>query len=410
MILKKIALSLCVFSLLNANAQTFTNFTTADGLVSDNVICADVDQSDNLWFGTQNGVSMYNGTTWTTYESGTFTGMADDNIQAIFIDSNDEPWIGTDFGTSVFNGSTWTTYAATEGLGNEQIKCIGQDASGDMWFGTSGGASRFDGSTWTNYGTSDGIPFGGVNSITLKSNGDLWLGTGLSGVRVYDGTNFNEITAANDGLVNDRIRTIAFEANDYVWVGTAEGITLLNPTDVFQTNYTTIFTLPAPDTLNPIEAIEIDGNGNIWVGVYVDYLVTEGGISVYNGSEWMQYEVVDGLVGPVVRTIAIDSNNDVWVGTSTGISKISNLDYLKVNEDEPISVFSIYPNPAANDFTVQAFDLQENKVLEIYNASMQLVKSDMMSSGLSLTISTLDMASGLYFVKMNDQVKKLIVR
>jgi ligand-binding sensor domain-containing protein len=336
--------------------------------------------------------------------------MADDNIQAIFIDSNDEPWIGTDFGTSVFNGSTWTTYAATEGLGNEQIKCIGQDASGDMWFGTSGGASRFDGSTWTNYGTSDGIPFGGVNSITLKSNGDLWLGTGLSGVRVYDGTNFNEITAANDGLVNDRIRTIAFEANDYVWVGTAEGITLLNPTDVFQTNYTTIFTLPAPDTLNPIEAIEIDGNGNIWVGVYVDYLVTEGGISVYNGSEWMQYEVVDGLVGPVVRTIAIDSNNDVWVGTSTGISKISNLDYLKVNEDEPISVFSIYPNPAANDFTVQAFDLQENKVLEIYNASMQLVKSDMMSSGLSLTISTLDMASGLYFVKMNDQVKKLIVR
>jgi hypothetical protein len=162
--------------------------------------------------------------------------------------------------------------------------------------------------------------------------------------------------------------------------------------------------------LNPIEAIEIDGNGNIWVGVYVDYLVTEGGISVYNGSEWMQYEVVDGLVGPVVRTIAIDSNNDVWVGTSTGISKISNLDYLKVNEDEPISVFSIYPNPAANDFTVQAFDLQENKVLEIYNASMQLVKSDMMSSGLSLTISTLDMASGLYFVKMNDQVKKLIVR
>jgi ligand-binding sensor domain-containing protein len=410
MILKKIALSLCVFSLLNANAQTFTNFTTADGLVSDNVICADVDQSDNLWFGTQNGVSMYNGTTWTTYESGTFTGMADDNIQAIFIDSNDEPWIGTDFGTSVFNGSTWTTYAATEGLGNEQIKCIGQDASGDMWFGTSGGASRFDGSTWTNYGTSDGIPFGGVNSITLKSNGDLWLGTGLSGVRVYDGTNFNEITAANDGLVNDRIRTIAFEANDYVWVGTAEGITLLNPTDVFQTNYTTIFTLPAPDTLNPIEAIEIDGNGNIWVGVYVDYLVTEGGISVYNGSEWMQYEVVDGLVGPVVRTIAIDSNNDVWVGTSTGISKISNLDYLKVNEDEPISVFSIYPNPAANDFTVQAFDLHENKVLEIYNASMQLVKSDMMSSGLSLTISTLDMASGLYFVKMNDQVKKLIVR
>lgn len=409
MFLKKLTLLICIISFINVNAQTFTNYTNTDGLASDNVICLDIDQSDNIWFGTQNGVSKFDGTIWTTYESGTFTGMADDNIQTIFIDSNDDPWIGTDFGVSVFDGSTWTTYTSTDGLGSDQIKCIGEDAAGDMWFGTSNGLSRYDGTIWTNYGTSDGIPFGGVNSITLKSNGDLWLGTGLSGIRVYDGSVFNELTSADDGLINDRIRSIAIEDNNYAWVGTAEGITLLNPSDIFQTNYTTIFTLPAPDTLNPIEDIEIDGNGNIWVGVYVDYLVTEGGISVYNGFQWMQFDVGDGLIGPVVREIEIDGNNDVWVATSSGVSKISNLDYLNVVEENISNLFSVYPNPAINNFNVVCDHSEEGSVIELYNAGMQVIKTETINFGSSNIISTDGMAQGIYFIRVGNHVEKLIV-
>ena len=43
------------------NAQTFTNYTTADGLLSDNVSAIDTDGSLVIYFGTQLGVSVFSG-------------------------------------------------------------------------------------------------------------------------------------------------------------------------------------------------------------------------------------------------------------------------------------------------------------------------------------------------------------
>lgn len=409
MFLKKITLSVCVMFVLNANAQTFTNYTTTEGLASDNVLCVDVDGSDNLWFGTQLGVSKFDGITWTTYNVTSDPTIPDNNIQAIFIDSNDDTWIGTDFGISTYDGTTWTTYTSADGLGNEQIKCIGEDATGKMWFGTANGVSTLDGTTWTNYGTSDGIPFGGVNSITLHTNGEVWLGTGLSGVRVFDGTTFDPIQET-DGLISNKIRAIGIGTNDKKWVGTADGITVLNSQDVFYTNHTTIFTLPAPDTLNPIEDIKIDGNGLIWVGIYVDYLVTEGGVSVYNGTHWIEFDVADGLVGPVVRALAIDSNNDVWVATSTGVSKISETLFLSIESQKEELAFNIYPNPTSDYITIQFQDVNTQNTIDIYDATMKLIKSVSVDSQSEITIPVSELSSGIYFANINGTVKRFIVR
>jgi ligand-binding sensor domain-containing protein len=409
MFLKKITFSVCTLFLLNANAQTFTNYTIAEGLASNNVLCVDVDASDNLWFGTQFGISKFDGTTWTTFDTGTYPIIPDDNIQAIFIDSNGDTWVGTDFGISMYNGTTWTTYTSADGLGNEQIKCIGEDATGKMWFGTSNGVSTLDGSTWTNYGTSDGIPFGGVNSITLHTNGEVWLGTGLSGIRIFDGIAFNPIQET-EGLISNKIRAIAIGTNGKKWVGTADGITTLTSQDVFSKNHTTIFTLPAPDTLNPIEDVKIDGNGLVWAGIYVDYLVTEGGVSVYTGSQWIQFDVNDGLVGPVVRALAIDSNNDVWVATSTGVSKISETLFLSIQSQEKEVSFNIYPNPTSDYITIQFQNVNTQNTIDIYDVSMKLIKSVSVDSQSEITIPVSELTSGIYFANINGQAKRFVVK
>ena len=409
MLLKRITLSVCALFVLNANAQSFTNFTTADGLASDNVLCVDVDVSDNLWFGTQQGVSKFDGTTWTTYNVTSDPTIADNNIQAIFIDSNGDTWIGTDFGISMFDGTNWISYTSADGLGNEQIKCIGQDATSKMWFGTSNGVSTLDGATWTNYGTADGIPFGGVNSITLHTNGEVWLGTGLSGVRVFDGTTFNPIQVT-EGLISNKIRAIGIASNGKKYVGTTDGVTVLSAADEFSKNFTRVFTLPAPDTLNPIEDIKIDGNGLVWAGIYVDYLVTEGGVSVYNGHQWIQFDVNDGLAGPVVRSLAIDSNNDVWVATSTGVSKMSDTEFLSIESQKEEVSFNIYPNPTSDYITIQFQDANMQNTIDIYDATMKLIKSVSINSQSEITIPVSELTSGIYFANINGQVKRFIVK
>lgn len=390
------------------NAQTFTNYTSSDGLLADNVNAVDTDANNTIWFGTQNGVSEYDGSTWVDHTNAIDAGLIDDNIQALTVMSNGDIWVGTDFGASVYSGGSWTAYTNADGLGNNQIKCIEEAANGDVWFGTNTGASLFDGVNWTNFGIADGIPFGGVTAIMIQANGDVWLGSGLNGIRIYDGSNFSPITSVADGLIDDRIRGMRNDNSDQRWIATSEGISVLNSSNVVVTQHTMIYSLPAPDTLNPIEDVEIDNNGNIWVGVYVDYLVTEGGVVAFDGNSWVEYDVSDGLVGPVIRQLAIDGNNDVWVATSTGVSKISNHS-VAIIEAEQLD-YSMYPNPANTSVNLK-FEKAENQTrVGVFSASMQLIDEiDVASGKTELSISIEHLSRGVYFVSFNGTTKKLIV-
>ena len=389
------------------HAQTFTNYTTADGLLSDNVSALNITASDVIWFGTQNGVSVFDGSSWTDHTNAIDAGLVDNNITAVLTQSNGDVWVGTDFGACIYDGTSWTTFTTADGLGNNQIKCIEEDANGDVWFGTNNGASFYDG-TWTNFGIADGLPFGGVSALEIMANGDVWMGSGLGGIMIWNGSAFAPITSS-DGLIDDRIRAMRNTTNDKRWIGTSEGITVLNSSNVQETNYTIMYTLPAPDTLNPIEDLEIDGNGNIWIGVYVDYLVTEGGVVAFDGSTWTEYHVSDGLVGPVIRALVIDSENSVWVATSTGVSKISNHS-VSVMDLESNEEYVLFPNPAKDKVSIRYPEEMDESEAYIVNASMQLVEMFQFTAGAQeIQVSTKHLSRGIYFVRTNGVTKKLIL-
>jgi len=402
----KLTIVLSVFLCPVNFAQTFTNYTSADGLLADNVNCIDA-YDGYLWFGTQNGLSVFDGANW--YNFTTSDGLIDNTIQAIHVSSSGV-WLGTDFGVSyvdlpnLFSGGIITSYTTADGLGNNVIKCINKDSDGNIWFGTNSGVTKFDGNNWFSIGTSDGLPFGGVVDIDQGSNGDIYLSSGLGGIFIYDGSVLTSVTEI-DGLLDNKLRALVVDQEGKKWVGTSEGLTVLDNNFDFLMNHTTMLTLPAPDTLNPIEDVEMDSQGNIWVGVYVDYLVTEGGVCGYDGSQWIEYQVADGLVGPVVRAIAVDDNDDLWVATSTGVSKISNhgLGLRESVEDQ----FILYPNPSSDRVTI-LLKKETSKKIEIFNSKMQLVQSESIN-GAKLSINISKLSSGIYFMKLDNLIKKFNV-
>lgn len=391
-----------------AFAQTFTNYTTADGLLGNNVNCLDVAASDVLWFGTQNGVSVFDGATWVDHTVTTDSGLVNNTIQAICVTSSGDVWVGTDFGASFYNGTFWSTYTTADGLGNNQIKCIEEDAQGNVWFGTNNGVSKFDGATWMNLGTGDGLPFGGVTAITFDSNGDTWLGSGLGGIMIYNGSTLSPITSANDGLIDDRIRALAIDNQDQRWIGTSKGISVFNNSNMLSTHHTTMYSMPAPDTLNPIEDIEIDNFGNVWVGVYVDYLVTEGGVCAYDGSTWTEYHVADGLVGPVIRALSVDSQNNIWIATSTGVSKLS--DHQVSTNAISVGSSKVWPNPTTGTITVNN-EIESSLPMEIvvFTSDMRRVTATQMAAGQTSVALSIDaQPAGMYFVQVGETVHRIV--
>lgn len=391
-----------------AFAQTFSNYTTTDGLLSNNVNCLDVATGDVLWFGTQNGVSVFNGLTWTDHTVSSDSGLVNNTIQAICVTSTGNVWVGTDFGASLYNGVFWTSYTTADGLGNNQIKCIEEDAQGNVWFGTSNGVSKYDGATWMTLGTGDGLPFGGVTAITFDSNGDAWLGSGLGGIMIYDGNTLTPITSANDGLIDNRIRAIAIDQQEQRWIGTSKGISVFDNSNMLSAHHTTMYSMPAPDTLNPIEDIEIDNFGNVWVGVYVDYLVTEGGVCAYDGNAWTEYHVADGLVGPVIRALTVDSQNNIWIATSTGVSKL--YDHQVSTTTITVGSSKVYPNPTSGTITISN-EIESTLPLEIvvFTSDMRRVADTQMAAGQTTTSLSIEaQPAGLYFVQVGEAVHRIV--
>ena len=92
---------------MNAFGQVITNYTSQDGLINNYVECVAIDANDNIWFGTAFGVSMFNGSSWVSFDQSTYPLMLSDDIKAITAASSGDIWIGTDYGVNrLIDGNT----------------------------------------------------------------------------------------------------------------------------------------------------------------------------------------------------------------------------------------------------------------------------------------------------------------
>ena len=334
---------LYTFIVTCSSGQTFSNFTSSDGLVDDNVTCGTYQGNGILWFGTQNGISKFDGVNWTNFTNATDTNLISNTITAIKTTTNGDLWVGTDFGVCKYANSMWTCFTTVDGLGDDRVKYIEQSADGRIWIGEYDGLSIYDGANWTTYNLSDGLPFGGVQYITFDDNDDAWLGSGFGGFIHFDDL------------------------------------------------------LPPPDTLNPVMDLVFDSQNLLWVGIYVDYLL-DGGVAMYNGYSWVDFNMSDGLVGPVISDLIIDDQDQVWVTTSSGISKITDVPaHIPQSFEDKIS---IYPNPSNGELVINSHN-NSNFNLSIISISGEILTQFELFS--SPRIINLPLSSGIYILELMDE-------
>ena len=389
--------------LINSNAQTITNYTTADGLLDNFVECIDVDISDNVWFGTSLGAQRFNPSSfsWETYNSsGPLSGMVSENIKEIKLTKTiplaGQFWIGTDFGAQLAINSSWITYDNTNGLVGNQVKSIDEDENGGKWIGTSQGVSYFVGNSSGSYSSPD-LHWSGVNATAFDSNGDKWFASPLGGVTHFDGTTFTVYDTSN-GLLSQNVTALLIDNQDNKWIGTGSGMSVLNASNTSFTQHTRMYIMPPPDTLNPVVDIAMDSYGRIWAAIYVGYLA-EGGIAYWDGNQWEDFHVSDGLVGPNVRGLSIDSEDNVWVATSSGVSKISSI----ASSLNPVSIANVevFPNPSSGIITVSCDENLKN--IEVYNVLGSLIHSEKIHFQNEIELNLSHLTSGIYHLVLRNE-------
>jgi ligand-binding sensor domain-containing protein len=270
------------------DGKIFTQFTQKDGLCGNGIFFILVDTSGNIWFGSKDAISRFDGKKFTNIAIPGFTGSnfmpnnsftnnppVKNELWSMMRDRSGKIWLGTTDGIYCFDGKVFTRFLDNEGILNpgkvslKWTQCIFEDKSGNIWFGSwvlaNEGICRYDGKSIVQY-----KPYGEgwIRTILEDKNGALLVVTRHNGVCRFDGQKFTNFTE-KEGLQNGSVN-LAFKDNaGNLWFGTELGSGELNEDGGLWRDDGKSFTrFTRKDGLchNGVYSIVEDIGGNIWVG------------------------------------------------------------------------------------------------------------------------------------------------
>jgi ligand-binding sensor domain-containing protein len=223
------------------NGKTFKHYTEKNGLSSNRVFSIVPDHKNNLWFGTQNGLTKYDRKrfehiplpyrdTTSGWAAKMYPVLSPNAVHSLATDKEGNLWIGTAGGGAYFyDGKKFKSYLTEigskqeDGLYYNWIPFIRKDNDGDLWFAsmTHGGVSRYNGETFTQFMPEDGLSDDMVRTIYNDKSGKIWIGFNgnrTSGLTVYEDNSFKTYSI-EDGLCNQRVRSIYEDKNGNIWLG-----------------------------------------------------------------------------------------------------------------------------------------------------------------------------------------------
>lgn len=174
-------------------------------------------------------------------------------------------------------------FPLNEKLPSNSVIRVFNDKEGYMWFGTKDGLCRFDGYDIKVFRSSALTPGKLTNNeiqcIAEDNDHKLWVGT-LEGIEIIDKKNFSISHFENKLLERERINSIIVDSKGFIWVGTSSfGVLHIDPkTGDFQrysTDKNSAIKLPS-NTLNNIYE---DKSGRIWLSFWKNGLcyIDKGG-------------------------------------------------------------------------------------------------------------------------------------
>ncbi|WP_428329300.1 hybrid sensor histidine kinase/response regulator transcription factor [Mucilaginibacter sp.] len=251
-----------------------------------------------------------------------------DDVDCFAEDELGNLWIGTNGGGLIyFNrvANTYTQYkhdaANPSSLSNDIVVRLRLDHEHKLWIGMYfGGLDRFDGKQFTHYRHNDKIPGSlsddRVYSILEDSKNNIWVGTFTGGLNIYD-PKHNNFLHPQYGLSSYYTSTVYEDTQHNIWVGRDQGVDVIeNNTHKVKHYYN------KPKDANSLVANDVntiiqDSRGLMWIG-------TKDGLSILNPKTDQFLTANDGFSFPSsnISNILEDNYGQLWVSTNNGLANI----------------------------------------------------------------------------------------
>lgn len=303
----------------NKVSKTFNWLTDKEGLSNNHVRSIIQDRCGNFWFGTSGGgVCNYFGKQFTNYDKNT-PGINGNFIYSIFRDSKQRLWFGTsEKGVSVYDSSRFSNYSALNGFADVKVKAINEDNYGNIYFGTDGQGVYVFNNTEFKFLEELGKKY--IRGIVKDKDGNLWFATAGKGLfkLVLNGDKVFMLNfTTKDGLLHDRLTCLHYDKKGRIWYGTeSDGIGCVQDDKVQKRTLSTKNGLVS----NSIRCMSEDSRGFLWIGTVGEGITS---LPLYQEKFLVEnYDHTNGLTSSNIYLLCFDSNDDLFVGTETGLDHI----------------------------------------------------------------------------------------
>jgi ligand-binding sensor domain-containing protein len=331
--------------LVFSQQYSFINYSVEQGLAQSQAHDIAQDSQGFLWVATLGGISRFDGLSFHNYSKK--DGLPSLLTFCVYPDNanRDKIWFGTQEGMLLYNGSRMEGYPLPEGLKSKAVSDINKSKDGGLYFRTQGqlftvppgktitpvkqfegyfttalgfdkdsnmyaavykhGIYRLAGNEWIKLGLLDnGDKEIIVQKFFFDTGNTCWL---LTDKGIYSAKNGVLNLVIPQRKIKSTTTCIAEDARGEIWVGTTKGCYIINKQQEL-----TYAGAGAGLTDNAIFKVIKDREGNLWFATDGDgiYKLTNSPLSYLNSSR--------GLNGNVVMGIAVAAPNKIWLGTSEG--------------------------------------------------------------------------------------------
>lgn len=321
-----------------SEASVWSTFNVNNSDIPSNTVTALERDGNGTWVGTDNGLSFFDGTSWTNYDQET-SALPDNNIHDIERDDFGNTWIATEAGLLQISDNGWEVLTKdNSGLPSNSIRSVTTDSEGNLWVGTWGAGVAFrSGTHWTVYNTDNSpLPSNGVFCVEVDTYNQKWIGTYNGGVSKLYGQLWTTYDSHNSPLPHDHVRSVSFE-DGKTWFGTDDGLASLTSEDAWDVfNHQTIG-ISFHTVFNGVKT----SDGQL-------YFATDGGILKVNPRNFQFFTVQNSEIpSNNIRSLEVDENENILVGTSNaGLSLLQtgSVDVATPNKEN--GNMEVFPNPS----------------------------------------------------------------